>query len=562
MSGILGPPLCAGLASGVVALAMYLAGLSLNLPQAVGGMVVLWVAGAIALRPAALHLPNLDRSTLFFLTVAIGLPLVFLAIFAFAILEYGVHGVLDTNHAFNWPVYLGQHLLVMIPGLTAGAGFFARTVPQGVPPVPEAVADIEERMRQDWWDWFWLQPLILADIAVISSIILGAGTLARRLSAWFAVNLITLSLIQLAIWWVLYRRGKPPGFLVSFLLIGLPFANWARLPTLQEHGPEAVGGAVGMWTLAMLSAVAISARRLWPMVAVVCFSTASVVIAYFRHQHADAWFEQALISMLSGSFCVALVFALHGRAHQTVRDQNILATALRRERQANESAQRETRRRHRVLRAVGHDLRQPLSALQLWLFSAERKSGDSQADLAAASNAVSSAHEILDSISQIAWMNDAEKEPKFRSLSLAGLLSDLCSELRLNARDAGIELICTAPDVMVRSDPLLLRRILRNFVVNAIRYGRQRVILDATVNGDLVEIRVSDDGPGIPADIQEAIFEEFGRGEPDDGEGFGVGLAVAKDLASALGHRLFLRSSPGEGSTFGLHAPLVRPAPA
>ncbi len=535
-------------------------GLAVGLPAASAAVSALGTA--ILSMAVALFLdrrPQGDRLTIFFLVAALGVPVIYFGALAAALREYGFHGVFLTNRAFDWPNYLGQHLLLFAPGLAVAAGALAAVLPPRAAAGSAAPAggQIADLLYTDWMRWFWLEPLILSALAVLGSVILGAGALAHRLSAWFALELIGLSALQLLIWFAVRRRGIGRNPLLQIAMIGLPFLNWARLPLLQEHGPGAVGGGVGMWTVAVLVVTVLSARLLWPTMAVIAASTVSMVVAYFHHQHADAWFEQAMIAALAGSFCLVLVLAAHGRFRRDTQDRLALAEALRREQEARERAHRETERRQRVLRAIGHDLRQPLSALQLWFYASRRK-GDAMPELDAAEASVTAAHEILDSIAQLAWIIDGEKEPRLEDVPLTPLLDDLATEVRVMADMAGIELRCRSLQATVRTDSYLLRRILRNFLVNAVRHGGGTILLAARRRGGHVHLMVIDRGPGIAHDAQATIFDEFARGGSGTEEGFGVGLAVARDLAAALGHDLTLCSEPGAGSAFGVKVPLAR----
>jgi two-component system, sensor histidine kinase len=118
-----------------------------------------------------------------------------------------------------------------------------------------------------------------------------------------------------------------------------------------------------------------------------------------------------------------------------------------------------------------------------------------------------------------------------------------------------------ATSVWVRTDPILLDRILLNLCANAIRYTAQGgAILGARVRGSNVRIEVWDTGIGITAEQQRHIFEEFYQvgGAPDaQGKGLGLGLAIVARLAGLLGPGISVRSVPGRGSVFAIDVPLA-----
>jgi len=112
----------------------------------------------------------------------------------------------------------------------------------------------------------------------------------------------------------------------------------------------------------------------------------------------------------------------------------------------------------------------------------------------------------------------------------------------------------------VRSDPRLLRRVLQNFIGNALRYTQSgHVVLGARRRaGGTVELQVIDTGPGITAENRRSIFEEFRRLEqpsPWGEKGLGLGLSICERIAAILDSTLTLVSTPGRGSIFGICVP-------
>ena len=118
----------------------------------------------------------------------------------------------------------------------------------------------------------------------------------------------------------------------------------------------------------------------------------------------------------------------------------------------------------------------------------------------------------------------------------------------------------------VRSDRRLLRRVLQNFLANALRYTRQgRIVLGLRVRGDQVALQVWDTGPGIPEQHMRQIYDEFHRYQQpfDWGErGLGLGLSICQRISRLLGHRLDARSRSGRGSMFSITVPRVDSLPA
>jgi signal transduction histidine kinase len=105
--------------------------------------------------------------------------------------------------------------------------------------------------------------------------------------------------------------------------------------------------------------------------------------------------------------------------------------------------------------------------------------------------------------------------------------------------------------VKVRSDPVLLRRIVANLLANAIRYtDKGGVMIAARVMGNQLRLEISDSGVGIAPEHLPHVFKEFYRAPAHEGtvDSFGLGLAIVQRLCRALGHTVSLRSVLGKGT--------------
>ena len=117
------------------------------------------------------------------------------------------------------------------------------------------------------------------------------------------------------------------------------------------------------------------------------------------------------------------------------------------------------------------------------------------------------------------------------------------------------------PSVSMRTDPVRLQQILVNLLSNAVRHSPEGggVRLGIRPNGRTIEFSVHDEGPGVPRDALERIFEPFERFDPHSGGGTGLGLPVSRRLAEVLGGQLRVHSAPGQGATFILELPIHPP---
>lgn len=230
---------------------------------------------------------------------------------------------------------------------------------------------------------------------------------------------------------------------------------------------------------------------------------------------------------------------------------------------ARDTAERANRFKTRFFTAVGHDLLQPLHAAKLSLSAvAENGTNPTQSRLISRiDHALVSIEQILKSILDLSKLEDGYIKPDKKEVVLEDVLRPLVNEVDPIARSKGLSLTCWFNQLVVKTDPLMLRRIVQNLLTNAVRYTDQgRIVLGARRRGDQVRLEVWDTGPGIADDEQKKIFEEFQRGrasEAADLSGFGLGLSIAQRMADTLGHKLDLCSINGKGTCFQLYAPYV-----
>jgi signal transduction histidine kinase/CheY-like chemotaxis protein len=222
--------------------------------------------------------------------------------------------------------------------------------------------------------------------------------------------------------------------------------------------------------------------------------------------------------------------------------------------------------RARFLAAASHDLRQPLHALGLFASTLSERLGEADAPKLVERIQVSteSLSHMLDALLDMSRLDAGSIETHIVEFEIAPMLERLVSELEPSARAKGLSLELAATADRVRSDPVLLGRILQNFLSNAVRYTESGgVSIRCITSGGGLRIEVADTGRGIPDAQHRDVFEEFVRVEQDESDGgLGLGLSIASRMAQLLGHELSLESTPGEGSTFAIAVPsAARTAP-
>ncbi len=229
---------------------------------------------------------------------------------------------------------------------------------------------------------------------------------------------------------------------------------------------------------------------------------------------------------------------------------------------ARDGAERANRFKTGFFTAVGHDLLQPLHAARLSL-SALGEMGDDQQHrrlIGQVDHALSTIEELLRTILDLSKLESGALKPSFQPVDVLELFRSVMADIEPIARDKGLVLTHRALDADVTSDPLMLRRILQNLLVNAVQYtDKGRVLLAARKAGGQVRIDVWDTGPGISTQEQTRIFEEFHRGAAglrSRAGGFGIGLSTISRMSEALGHRIGLCSKVGRGTRFSIYASL------
>jgi len=231
-------------------------------------------------------------------------------------------------------------------------------------------------------------------------------------------------------------------------------------------------------------------------------------------------------------------------------------------REAHANIQHLMQQRELLFSATNHDLRQPLQSLGLFLELAATKSPPEgiPALLTKMRRAYQSLADTLDGLQALTRLDAGTLETRPSTFAVEPLLYELADEYRQLARAHGLELRCRGSRLHVATDRVLLERILRNLLSNAIRYtGRGRILLGCRRRGDRLGIQVIDTGPGIARASQDRIFAPFAQSETGRrvAAGSGLGLATVRRLADTLGLELRLQSTEGRGSCFELLVPLA-----
>jgi len=217
----------------------------------------------------------------------------------------------------------------------------------------------------------------------------------------------------------------------------------------------------------------------------------------------------------------------------------------------------------RFLAMASHDLRQPLHALGLFVAQLRTplKSGERTKTIERIDATRKEMDEMFNSLLDISRLDAGILTPKITEFPIARLLQKIETRFDQATREKGLRLRVRRSDAWVRSDPMLLERILLNLVSNAVRYTlRGGIIVGCRRRGETLRIEVWDSGPGIPEDQKQNIFGEFFQlpgPERNRYGGLGLGLAIVDRLRLLLNHQIDLASTVGRGSRFAILVPMA-----
>ena len=264
------------------------------------------------------------------------------------------------------------------------------------------------------------------------------------------------------------------------------------------------------------------------------------------------------VGVVSGVICAAIDITEGSQIRQALAE-------------AHAEAERANQAKSRFLAAASHDLRQPFQAMSLFhhILTA-RLTDPKQKEVAdKLGEALAAGNTLLSTLLDTSALEAGNVKPRPVACAFQEIADRLAREFTEQASGKGLALRMVPTSAVVLSDPVLLERMVRNLLVNALRYtGQGRILLGCRHRGDRLLIEVWDTGPGIPDDQLQRIFDDFyrcGTDQRDSGRGLGLGLSIVRRTAQILGHRIDVRSQVGKGTVFSLAVQLLgdrhRPAP-
>ena len=239
-------------------------------------------------------------------------------------------------------------------------------------------------------------------------------------------------------------------------------------------------------------------------------------------------------------------------------------TEERRARRSLDAAKREaeaaSRSKSRFLAAASHDLRQPMQSLFLFAGALERHlDGSGREKLAHLERSLDALKGLLDSLLDVSKLDAGLVKATLEDFPLSTVIEELRVAYQPVAESRGLTWHMLDCFETVRSDRVLLGRLLRNLIENAVRYTeRGGITVRCVPEPERIRIEVEDTGIGIPPEELERIFDEFhqvANVERNRQQGLGLGLAIVQRIATLLGYQVNVRSQIGHGSTFTFVVP-------
>jgi two-component system, OmpR family, sensor histidine kinase KdpD len=249
----------------------------------------------------------------------------------------------------------------------------------------------------------------------------------------------------------------------------------------------------------------------------------------------------------------------------------LLAAAVEREELLSDRVEAAALRRTDVLktallRSVSHDLRSPLTAIRAAaepLRAGNLEPGERSEMASVVIEEAMRLSRLIDKLLDLSRLEAGATEPRFTACDVAEVIHAAVDELRPPIEAFRLQLADDMPEV--EADPVQLQRAVANVLENAHHHsGGLPVMVRASALHDRVVIRVVDRGPGIPSAERERVFEPFFRSNDDRTahRGSGLGLAIARGFVEGNSGRIWVESTPGQGTTFVLEFPIEPSGPS
>lgn len=412
--------------------------------------------------------------------------------------------------------------------------------------------------------------LLYALVTVIAALMLGGGATPWALGLWLSLQAANVAFNGWAAWRIARRPATPSNAprrlraaARACTLSGLLWAmGVAVLWQPQDFSAQLllIFVVIGLSAFALYSLSAYLPAFLG--VVVPCVLSVLAATAADWHQRSLFVAVSAAVYLVTNAYFAKRLNALLLDSLRRRYQVETLAAELHAQKELAEQA---NQAKSRFLAAASHDLRQPVHALSLFVGALGQLPLDAEARVLVGQvqGAVDAMGTMFNALLDVSQLDAGTVPVRLRSLALLPLLQRIATDEGALANRKGQRLRLNAPALTVRSDGILLERVLRNLVANAVNYtDRGGVLISARQRGGEVVVRIIDTGIGIAPDRQGEVFQELVQlhnPERDRTKGLGLGLAIVRRLVDLLDVPLALRSVPGRGTAFTLRLPAADP---
>lgn len=217
-------------------------------------------------------------------------------------------------------------------------------------------------------------------------------------------------------------------------------------------------------------------------------------------------------------------------------------------------------RQQELLRAVSHELRTPLARLFFVVDDAQGAKTAAEKDryLERIEGTLQEINELVEELLTFVRLEGDAAPPAKEPIQTQAVLEEVARQVMELRRDLTLQVHCECQEVV--GVPRLFRRAVLNLAANAARYARERIEITCAVVGETVQVRMDDDGPGIPSEARQRIFEPFFRLDESrsaSSGGTGLGLAIVQRIMALHGGQVRVEESPLGGARFTLSLPVA-----
>lgn len=477
--------------------------------------------------------------------------------------------------AFPARLYLPAHTLLEVLVIAAGIATFAvQWFAAG------AGAFREARARFIGPAFLAASLLEVAHVLVFPGMpgLIGPATTERGITYWLASRALTVGALLAALRIdrrsdsPLFRRGRllALNLAVVVVVVAVELSLPADRALFFEAGvgltplKVALEAAVG---IAALLGAALHLRAFWNTgetsslkVSLALALSALSEACFMLYRHAYDPFNVVGHAYLAASFWFVFDALFVAALVRPYRELDALRTHVEEELVVTIKRLRQTtEQREDLLRAVSHDLRNPLQIVMIQAQRLQRDLEDERRRKPAAAiiTAARRMDRMLRDLADSARAESGRMELAVAPVRLGPFLGELLATSDGVIDAARVENAIPAELPEILADPDRLDRIFANLVGNALKYTREGVVVRAAAEADQVRVSVEDRGPGIADGDLPRIFERYYRGQRHEGEGLGLGLYIVRKMVEAHGGRIWVESRAGEGSTFSFTLPLV-----